>query len=81
MKVTVWTTTNCMQCMSTKNMMNKLGIEFEEQSLEDNPVQLDLFKAQGFTSAPIVTTDTKTWSGFRHDKITSLASYLMRERH
>jgi glutaredoxin-like protein NrdH len=67
--------------MSTKNMMNKLGIEFEEQSLEDNPVQLDLFKAQGFTSAPIVTTDTKTWSGFRHDKITSLASYLMRERH
>lgn len=79
MKVTVWTTSNCVQCMMTKKQMDNLGIAYEEQSLEDNPTQLELFKAQGFTSAPIVTTDTKTWSGFRHDKIKSLGNYLMGE--
>lgn len=80
MQVTVWTTSNCVQCMSTKNLMTKKGIEFEEKSLEDHPDQLEAFKAQGFLQAPIVTTDTKTWSGFRHDKITSLATYLMGQK-
>lgn len=81
MTVTVWTTENCVQCMMTKKQFDKLGINYEEKSLADNPTQLELFKTQGFTSAPIVTTDTKTWSGFRIDKIKSLAHYLMAEKH
>lgn len=80
MTVTVWTTTNCVQCMMTKKQFDKLGIEYTEQSLEDNPTALELFKTQGFTAAPIVTTDIKTWSGFRIDKIKSLANYLMGEK-
>lgn len=80
-KVTVWTNPNCVQCDATKKQFDKLGIKYEEQSLVDNPVALDLFKTQGFTSAPIVTTDTKTWSGFRLDKIKSLANYLFGENH
>lgn len=80
MTVTVWTTENCVQCMMTKKQFDKLDIAYEEKSLADNPTQLELFKAQGFMSAPIVTTDTKTWSGFRLDKIKSLANYLMGEK-
>jgi hypothetical protein len=60
----------------TKKQMNKLGIKFEGQSLEDNPLVLEGFKAQGLFAAPIVTTDTKAWSGFRLDKIQSLDRYL-----
>lgn len=80
MNITVWTTQNCVQCMMTKKELTKRGIEYTEKSLEDNPLALEGFKEQGFTSAPIVTTDTKTWSGFRIDKIKSLANYLMGEK-
>lgn len=79
MKVTVWTTSNCVQCMMTKKQFDKLGIEYEEQSLEDNLEQLEAFKAKGYLQAPIVTTDTKVWSGFRMDKIESLNNYLKSE--
>lgn len=75
MKVTVWELPDCVQCNQTKKLMDKLGITYEVQSLQDNPLILEGFKAQGLMSAPIVTTDTKAWSGFRHDKITSLATY------
>jgi glutaredoxin-like protein NrdH len=80
MEVTVWTNPNCVQCDMTKKTMTKLGIEYKEMSLQEHPLSLDTFKAQGFMSAPIVTTDTKIWSGFRLDKIKSLASHLLGEK-
>ncbi len=76
MKVTVWELPNCVQCNMTKKQFDKLGVEYEVQSLADNPLVLEGFKAQGLMSAPIVTTDTKSWSGFRIDKIQSLARHL-----
>lgn len=76
MKITVWTLPNCVQCEMTEKTMTKLGIPFEVQSLADNPLILEGFKQQGLMSAPIVTTDTKAWSGFRPDKIQSLDRYL-----
>jgi glutaredoxin-like protein NrdH len=79
MEITVWTKSNCVQCDMTKKTMTRLGIEFKEMSLEEHPLVLSTFKSQGFLGAPIVTTDTKTWSGFRLDKIKSLASYLLGE--
>lgn len=76
MKVTIWTKSYCVQCDMTKKQFDKLGIQYEEQSLEDNPLVLEGFKQQGLLAAPIVTTDTKAWSGFRLDKIQSLARHL-----
>jgi glutaredoxin-like protein NrdH len=76
MKVTIWTKNMCVQCEQTKKQFDKLGIKHEEQSLEDNPLVLEGFKQQGLLAAPIVTTDTKSWSGFRLDKIQSLARHL-----
>jgi glutaredoxin-like protein NrdH len=60
----------------TKKQFDKFGITYEEQSLEENPLVLEGFKQQGLMSAPIVTTDTKAWSGFRPDKIQSLDRHL-----
>lgn len=76
MKVKVWTTSNCIQCTQTKKQMDKLGIIYEEESLETNILALEGFKAMGLLQAPIVETDTKRWSGFRLDKIQSLARHL-----
>ena len=79
MEIIVWTNKNCVQCEMTKKTMTKLGIQFEEKLLEEHPLTLSMFKDRGFTSVPIVTTDTKIWSGFRLDKIKSLASHLFGE--
>lgn len=76
MKVKVWTTPNCVQCMQTKKEFDKLGVTYEEESLVDNVLALEGFKAMGLLQAPIVETDTKRWSGFRIDKIQSLARHI-----
>jgi len=36
MKVKVWTTSNCVQCIQTKKQFDKLGVAYEEESLETN---------------------------------------------
>lgn len=74
--VTVYTLPNCVQCDQTKKQFTKLGVEFTEVNLEDHPDKVEAFTAQGLTSAPIVTTDVKVWSGFRIGKIESLANYI-----
>lgn len=79
MQVTVYTVPNCPQCMTTKRLMDKKGIRYEEVALQENLDKLEEFKAQGYTSAPIITTDIKIWSGFRFDKIESLATFLSLE--
>jgi len=82
MEVKVWTTPACVQCEQTKKQLTKLGITYTEHSLADNPEQLEAFKEQGYLQAPIVETDIKIWTGFRLDKIKSLANYLFgEERH
>ena len=77
--VTVYTTPNCVQCMSTKRQFDKLGIKYESVDLTEHPELLEKFKAEGHATAPIVTTDIKTWSGFRLGKIMSLANYITSE--
>ena len=76
MLVTVWTKSACPQCDMTKKQLTKNGIVFDEMSLEQHPEMLEQFKALGLLSAPIVVTDIKKWSGFRLEKINSLARYL-----
>lgn len=75
--VTVYTNgPACVQCNSTKRMMKSLGINFTEVDLREHPELVETFREQGHTSAPIVTTDIKIWSGFRHSKIVSLHDYI-----
>lgn len=80
MKVTVYTTPNCVQCSTTKRHFDRLGINYETVDLTQAPDMVEKFKAMGYTQAPIVTTDTKIWSGYRHSKIESLAHHLFMEK-
>lgn len=72
--VTVYTLPVCVQCNQTKRLMDRLGIRYVEVELTAE--KAEEFKAQGFSAAPIVTTDVKIWSGFRMSKIQSLADYI-----
>jgi glutaredoxin-like protein NrdH len=74
--VTVYTKSNCVQCEQTKKRFTHHGIEFTEVNLEENPDKLEEFKEMGLLAAPIIETDVKRWSGFRLDKIDSLAQYI-----
>jgi glutaredoxin-like protein NrdH len=67
---------SCVQCNMTKRELDKLGVEYTEVDLRDHPELTEQFKQEGLLAAPIVTTDTKKWSGFRVDKIRSLALYI-----
>lgn len=67
---------SCVQCNQTKKMMDRLGIVYTEIDLRERPDLVEKFKQQGLTAAPIVTTDRKVWSGFRLEKIKSLATYI-----
>jgi glutaredoxin-like protein NrdH len=80
MQITVYTTQNCVQCMMTKKQFDKFGIRYDEIALEQHPELVEKFKEIGLLSAPIVVTDSKKWSGFRLDKIKSLANYLFGEK-
>ncbi len=80
MKITVWTTPSCVQCMQTKKQFERKGIEYEEKSLLDNPEKTQEFKEHGLLSAPIVEAGNKIWSGFRLDKIQSVENLLFGEK-
>ena len=79
MQISVFTTRACAQCESTKRLMTKLGIRFDEMALEQHPEQLEAFKEAGHLQAPIVLADGQVWSGFRYEKIQSLARKLFGE--
>ena len=78
MKITVWELPNCSQCMMTKREFDKRGIIYTARKLTTKAA--DKFLAMGFTSAPIIETDAKRWSGFRLEKIKSLEYHLKNER-
>lgn len=71
MAVTVYTNPNCVQCEQTKKYLDKEGIEYTVENLQsdENYEKLVEFVNQGFKAAPIVVTDTETWSGFKLDKL------------
>jgi hypothetical protein len=62
----------------TKKEFDKRGIIYTIRKL--TPKAVDKFLAMGLTSAPIVETDSRRWSGFRLDKIKSLEHHLKVER-
>ena len=74
--VRVYTTPNCVQCETTKRQMDKLNIKYEVIDLSQNIDELERLKGVGLSSAPIVETDNRRWSGYRHDKILSLANFI-----
>jgi glutaredoxin-like protein NrdH len=71
MSVIVYTNPNCVQCEQTKKFLDKEGIEYTVENLQsdDNYEKLVEFVNQGFKAAPIVVTDTETWSGYKPDKL------------
>lgn len=72
-KVVLYSKNDCIQCRMTKRNLDSLGIEYQEINIDESPESREYVKKElGFMAAPVIETDTDTWSGFRPDKIMAL---------
>lgn len=73
MAVTVYSKPACVQCNATKRALDGKGISYKSVDISEDPNALDVVKAMGYMQAPVVVTENDHWSGFRPDKIETLA--------
>ena len=70
----------CQQCTATTRRMDRHGVAYREEALDEHPNVVAYAKEQGWTSAPVVMVFDVTgqlvaaWSGFRPDKIKEVAN-------
>jgi glutaredoxin-like protein NrdH len=74
MSVVVYTLPSCVQCDSTKRMLERNNIEFETVDMSQDADALEMVKALGYSAAPVVIAGEDHWSGFRLDKIQALTA-------
>lgn len=72
--VIVYSNPNCTACEQTKRFLAVKGIAFESKMIQDSPEVTPIIEANGYTSAPIVVLGEVSWSGFRLDKLNTLAN-------
>ena len=78
MALVVYSRDNCPQCKFTKEFLEKHNIPFETVNVEVQDGALEILRHYGWQSLPVVSIDdelsdqTKTWFGFRPDRLESL---------
>lgn len=72
--VKVFTLPACVQCDSTKRVLTKNAIPFTEVDLSQDADAMAMIRDLGYTAAPIVFAGEDHWSGFRPDKLSTLAA-------
>ena len=70
--ITVYTLPNCVQCDTTKRLMDTLELSYETVDLTKNPEAATIVRAMGYQQAPVVVAGDQHWSGFRIEKIKAL---------
>ncbi len=73
MSVTVYTKPACVQCNATYKALDKQGIAYEKVDISLDSEARDYVMALGYLQAPVVVAGNEHWSGFRPDRIKSLA--------
>ncbi len=71
--VTVYTLPACVQCESTKKYLKNKDVPFEVVDLSEDAAAMELVKGLGYQAAPVVIAGDDHWSGFRPDKLSTLA--------
>jgi glutaredoxin-like protein NrdH len=74
MSVTVYTLPSCVQCESTKKVLDKNNIEYSVVDLSVDESAYQMVKGLGYQAAPVVIAGDAHWSGFRPDLLGSLTA-------
>ena len=71
--VTVYTLPACVQCDSTKRVLTRNLVEYQEVDLSQDEAAMQMVKDLGYNAAPVVVAGDEHWSGFRPDKLATLS--------
>lgn len=72
-EIVVYSRSGCRSCEATKNLLKKLGVDFTEVNIEEDPESAQWLVDQGWRAVPVVTTENEAWSGFQPKKLQELA--------
>lgn len=72
-QITVYSKPACVQCNATYKALDKQGINYEKVDITLDNEARDYVMALGYLQAPVVVAGDEHWSGFRPDRIKSLA--------
>ena len=73
--VRVYTKPQCMQCDMTKKAMDKAGISYLVEDIQE-PQNLEAVMYLGHMQAPVVMAGDDHWSGFQPERIKELAKRI-----
>ena len=73
MAITIYSKPNCVQCTATYRAMDKAGLSYSTVDISTDAEALARVKSLGYAQAPVVMAGADHWSGFRPDKIKTLA--------
>ena len=72
--VTVYTKPACVQCTATATALDKQGIAYRSVDITLDAEARSYVMALGYLQAPVVVAGNDHWSGFRPDRIKTLAT-------
>ena len=71
--IIVYSKPACIQCTATTREMDRKGISYNVVDMTKDEEALNTVMGMGYRQAPVVVAGDDHWSGFRPDKIGSLA--------
>lgn len=70
--VLIYTKDDCVNCESTKTLMDQLEISYTLVNMDEHPEARVAVKGMGFRQAPVVITKSEKWSGHKEASIRGL---------
>lgn len=70
--VKIYSRDDCMSCRLTKKALEKAGVKFEVIDLDTHPEVIELLRAKGLQSLPVVESRGEAIAGYRPDKLRQL---------
>ena len=70
--IKIYTNPDCVQCDQTKRYLDQHNVSYQTIDLSQDAEALKMVVDMGYRSAPVVITDTDSWSGFRLAKLHGL---------
>ncbi|CAB0564088.1 glutaredoxin-like protein NrdH [Corynebacterium diphtheriae bv. mitis] len=76
MSITVYTKPACVQCNATKKALDRAGLDYTLVDISVDDRARDYVMGLGYLQAPVVEVNGEHWSGFRPERISSLAAQV-----
>ncbi|WP_136065472.1 glutaredoxin-like protein NrdH [Modicisalibacter radicis] len=73
MSIKIYSKPDCMQCHATYRALDKQGLDYTVVDLTQDHEAIETVESLGYRQLPVVVAAGEHWSGFRPEKIRSLA--------